>query len=67
MFKICFSRSCSTGWANKQTYFGNFTRPQTLFGRPKPSGKCQVTPLAVSPLSSDHKNVKHDKFEHMEL
>ena len=40
IFKICFSGSCSPSWATKQTYFGNFTRPQTYFGRPKPSGEC---------------------------
>ena len=40
IFKICFSGSCSPSRATKQTYFGNFTRPQTYYGRPKLSGEC---------------------------
>ena len=32
IFRICFSRSCSPSWATKQTYFRNFTQPQTHFG-----------------------------------
>ena len=40
IFKICFLGSCSSSWATKQIYFGNFTRPQTYFGHPKPSDEC---------------------------
>ena len=29
-----------------QTFFEDFTRPQTHFSRPKPSGECEVTPLS---------------------
>ena len=31
-FKICFSGSCSPSQATTQTYFGNFTLRQTIFG-----------------------------------
>ena len=40
IFKIGFSWSCSPSRATKQTYFGNFIRPQTYFDRRKPSGEC---------------------------
>ena len=55
VFKICFSGSCSPSWATKQTYFGNFTRPQTYFGRPKPSGECSASTCLV--LYERHKEV----------
>ena len=29
IFIICFSRTCWSSRATKQTYFGSFTRPQT--------------------------------------
>ena len=38
--KICFSEIGSPSCVIKRTYFGNFTRPKTYFGRSKPSGEC---------------------------
>ena len=40
IFKIWFSKSYSPSGVTKHTYFGNFTCPQTHFGRPKPSDEC---------------------------
>ena len=39
-----------------QLYFRNFTRLQTHFGRPKPSGECQVTPLYMFLMKTTFKS-----------